>query len=103
MSIFLLLFKLLMGLLVFAGIIATFVLWIMSIVQIFQRSDLKNSKWLWLVLFIFTGSIGSIVYFFAEGKKKLGVINLLALLCPLILLPVYAIVTFATSQLSLVQ
>lgn len=60
------------GILAFAGIIASFVLWIMIIVKAFKAGDT-----LWGVLSIFI-SICALIYAFMNGHTKLGIYMIVA-------------------------
>lgn len=72
--------NILMSLLGIASLGGIIILWIVSVVQLLQRSDLKNSKGLWAVLIIFLGILGSTIFFFTEGRKKLGVWSLVCMI-----------------------
>ena len=67
----------LIALFIISGL-ASFAFWVVSIVQLIQRHDLKNSKGLWAVAIVLIGPIGSMVFFFMEGRKKLGIWTLVA-------------------------
>ena len=86
---------LLLSILSIAAFISLFVFWIISIVQVFSRNDLKNNKWLWLVLIVFLGNLGSTIFFFVENRKKLGGWSLVPLIGLPVLLSAYAIISFA--------
>ena len=94
------LLRVIMGLLAIGGLVATVVFWVMSIVQIFSRTDLKNNKWLWLALIIFVMPLGTIIFFFVENRKKLGIWTIVCFLAPLLVLPAYAIMQFVTMNLN---
>ena len=57
--------------LIFILVIATTVLWIWSIVHIAKNENFtdENQRIIWLLIVIFTGIFGSIVYFFAKPKN----------------------------------
>lgn len=50
------------------------------------RKDLKENRWLWIVLLLFTGYLGMVIYFFVENRKKLGWASIIVLLVSLLLL-----------------
>jgi hypothetical protein len=60
--------------------IAIFVFWLIALIGAINRKDLRNSRVLWILLIIFVGPIGMIVYFFMENRKKLGVASIVVLL-----------------------
>lgn len=60
-------------LLMIAAFIAAFVFWIISLVQLILRNDIKNSKGLWAAAIILAGFVGSAAFFMVEGRKKLGI------------------------------
>lgn len=69
------------------AIVSYIVFWVMSLYGAITRKDLKNSKALWIVLIIFTGGLGSLIYFFVENRKKQGkLFLLLSLVLPLVLI-----------------
>lgn len=69
------LFSILITLVVLIGF-ALFGLWILAIVQIIQRKDLQNDKWLWIIILLFGGLPGLVIYFFLEKRKQLGLWSL---------------------------
>ncbi|GEM_PF-3124076 len=70
------------------------VLWIYMIVDVIRRDDLKESKLLWIVLFLFIAPVGMVAYGFVEGKKKLGWLSLAPIIVFPLLLSLYAIAGF---------
>jgi len=49
-----------------------FVLWILMIIDCARRDDFKgeNDKLLWILILIFGGIIGAVIYYFVVKKKK---------------------------------
>ena len=84
----------LLSLLGIAAVLGMCVLWIVSIVQLIKRNDLKNSKGLWAVLIIFLGILGSTIFFFVEGRKKLGAWSIVVMLGLPIVLTLWAVANF---------
>ena len=75
------------------------VLWIMAIYGAFTRKDLKNNRWLWIVILLFVAPIGAIAYFFAENRKKYGVIALILVLFFILVIPVlYTLIRFSAQS-----
>lgn len=75
-----------------AVVVVILILWLIALVSACTRKDLKNNRWLWILLIIFVGPIGQIIYFFSEDRKKLGTISLVTI----ILFPIFIIVLFST-------
>jgi hypothetical protein len=70
-----------------ASIFALIVFWVMALVSAIKRKDLKSDRLIWILVIIFTGVIGSTIYFFMEDRKKLGWASvIMAALFPLALL-----------------
>ena len=65
--------------LLFSGL-ALFGLWILAFVQIIDRKDLEHEKWLWVVILLFGGVPGQIVFFFLEKRPNLGLWSLVLLI-----------------------
>lgn len=70
----------------FVFFLAIIVLWIIAVIGAAGRKDLKENRWLWIVLLFFVGYIGMIIYFFVENRKKLGWASIIVLLVGLLLL-----------------
>ncbi|PIR75120.1 MAG: hypothetical protein CO030_03685 [Candidatus Magasanikbacteria bacterium CG_4_9_14_0_2_um_filter_42_11] len=87
-------FSIIILLLSFLGLIAVlsmFVFWLVAFIQVLTRNNLKESKWLWILLLLFVGPIGILAYFFVENRKKWGIASVIFLgLLPFVLV-VYAI------------
>lgn len=47
--------------------IASFVLWIISLIHVFSHQDIKD-RILWIVILLVAGTVGGVVYFFAVKK-----------------------------------
>lgn len=60
----------LIWLLVMAVILFSVVFWIWMIVDCAQRKMKDNDKVVWILILIFLGSIGAIIYYFAVKRKK---------------------------------
>jgi len=60
--------------------IAWIVIWFIALIGALTRTDLKENKWLWIILIIFLPLIGVIGYCFVENRKKMGIISLVILL-----------------------
>lgn len=73
----------------FVFFVVILVFWIIALMGAAGRKDLKENRWLWVALLLFTGYLGMVIYFFVENRKKLGwasVIILLVGLLPLFFL-----------------
>lgn len=79
-----------------AALIGTVVLWVMSIyyAATSESEEVKNSRAIWILLIVFTGMIGSIVLFFVIGKKREGILLIIATLAIPIILTTFAVVAF---------
>ena len=73
------------------GILVSVVLWVVSLISVLTRKDLKESKLLWILIILITGPLGSIIYFFVENRKKLGILYLISIGIFILLLPIYAL------------
>lgn len=78
--------------------IAQFVLWIISLYQAIVRKDLKEAQWLWIILILLFGSLGSIIYFFVEDRKKYGVWSIVTLVVSVLSIMFAIIPFFITTQ-----
>lgn len=86
--------SILLAVLGIAIVVLYLVLWIYILVDAIRRHDLKESKLLWIVLLLFVGPIGMIVYGFVEGKRKLGWWSVVATLGIPVILVLYAVAVF---------
>ncbi|MBP9759100.1 PLDc N-terminal domain-containing protein [Candidatus Dojkabacteria bacterium] len=51
--------------------IGSLVFWIIMLIDAIKREyQNENDKIMWILLLVFTGSIGALVYFFVEYRKK---------------------------------
>lgn len=70
--------------------IGNMALWIIALVSAVTREDLKHQKIIWVLVIIFTGTLGGTIYAFVENRKKLGIWSLvmliLSMLMPFVLL-----------------
>lgn len=48
------------------------VFWIVALVQVISRNDLKLNKWWYIAALFIVAPIGMLFYFFGENRKKLG-------------------------------
>lgn len=46
--------------------------WMIALIQVIRRQDLKESKLLWIILLFVVGPLGVLLYAFMEQRKKLG-------------------------------
>jgi O-antigen ligase len=90
-------FKIFAAVLMPATIIAIVVFWIIALVGAIRRKDLKSDRLVWILLIVFTGIIGSTIYFFMEGRKKLGIASCILFGLLLLALVVYPIMIFAAA------
>jgi len=93
-------FQYILGFIFLLAGIATVVFWILSLVQIFTRKDLQNNKWLWFLVIFFIAPIGSIVYFFVEKRKKLGIWMLITTVLVPVILSAWAILVFIQNNIT---
>ncbi len=71
--------------------IVLFIFWIIALVQVISRQDLKQSKTLWVILLLLVGFIGMPAYFFMENKKGLGWATIIIYIL-MLLLPVFSFI-----------
>ncbi len=90
--------KILLGTLFVSGVIASIVFWFIGFIGSIARDDLKNNRWLWILLIFFVNPVGLIVYFFMENRKTYGIWTIIINALILILIPLYAMGTFITTQ-----
>ncbi len=77
-----------------AAIVTGLVLWVVALIGVFTRKDLKESKWMWLILIIFVPPIGQTAYFFVENQKKRGIISVVSLVSLPLVITIYALANF---------
>ena len=77
-------FNIFMILVPLAFFITLFVFWVIALIGAAGRKDLKENRWLWIVLLIFVGYIGMVIYFFVENRKKLGWASIMIVLAGLL-------------------
>ncbi len=73
-------FNIMMFAVPFLFMIAILVFWIIALIGAAGRKDLKENRWLWIILLIFVGYIGVVIYFFVENRKKMGWASIILLL-----------------------
>ena len=71
--------------------IINIVLWVMMLIDIIKREDLKESKVLWLILWAIINGLAPIFFYYIEGPKKRGKLALTATIVPLVITIVGAI------------
>lgn len=88
--------SILLSVLALAALIGIVVLWIMSLYHAAtsQHAEIKDSRAIWILLIVFTGIIGSIVFFFVDGKKREGIWLIVATLALPLSLVLMAVTTF---------
>ncbi len=87
------------GVVFFASMVTSVALWIIALYGACVRRDLKEQRLLWILLLVVAAPVGVIAYFFVEGRKKLGILALSALILLVILLPAFAIVGYLGTRL----
>lgn len=87
------------GLLGFVAVVAYIVLWVYILVDVVRRTDLKESKLLWVLLLLFISPIGMVVYGFVENRKKLAWWSIALFLSVPVLLVLYMIVVAISSSM----
>ena len=65
-----------------------FLPWVYTFVSVLKRTDLKESKLLWIILLFVIGPITPVLYAFMENRKKIG----LALIGIYIVLPLIGLI-----------
>lgn len=64
-------FGLLFGLIIFALSIIGFIFWILMLVDCIKRKFKEETeKIIWILVLVFTGVIGALIYYFVVKKKK---------------------------------
>ncbi len=86
--------NILFGLLGIVAIIGSIVMFLYILIDVIRRSDLKESKLLWILLLLFISPVGMVVYGFVENRKKLAWWSLGFMLLLPAVLALYAITTF---------
>ena len=87
----------------FAIVVTSTVLWVMAIYGAFTRTDLKENRWLWVVLLLFFAPIGIVAYFFVENRKRLGILALVMTLLVFIGIPLLMVASLAGTSLHAAQ
>ncbi len=75
--------------LIFVALGVNLILWALMLLSIIRRNDLKHSGTVWFFVWLFLGSIGSIIFFYKEGPKRRGEIGLVATIFLVLAVPVY--------------
>lgn len=71
-SAFMGIFGVLIALSAFIMMLGYFVTWIIALVQVIRRTDLKESRILWILLLFVVGPLGVLLYAFIENRKTFG-------------------------------
>lgn len=89
----------LLGVLEVAAVIAYIAIWVASLVSAAGRQDLKHSRVLWILLIIFIAPLGTIIYYFVENRKKLGIWSIFLSVAPFVIMGIYAVLLFSATNL----
>ena len=85
--------------------IINIVLWVMMLIDIIKREDLKESKVLWLILWAIINGLAPIFFYYIEGPKKRGKLALIATIVPFVMiiiggisLSIWSVQNFSANQ-----
>lgn len=83
-----------------ASLIAMMVIWILSVYHAAtsQTAEMKQNRPLWILLIVFLGLIGSIVYYFVDGQKKWAIAAILSIVVLIGSMSAFAISVFVMSM-----
>jgi sorbitol-specific phosphotransferase system component IIC len=88
-----------LGFLGIAAVLGMMIIWIYGFIDVIRRNDLKEHKLLWILLMLFAGSIGTLMYGFMEERKKLAYYTIAAYVAFPVLLVLFAVVAFLRTSI----